>query len=176
MDLAEDFLLRDCTKDDIPAITAIYARAVLTGFGTFEIDPPSEAEMANRWRAITERYPYFVAEMNGTILGYAYANAYRARPAYLNTVENSVYVHDGLQGRGVGFRLLGRLIEATAALRYRQMVAVIGDSANKGSIRLHEKHGFAHIGTMPSVGWKHGRWLDTVLMQRALGSGDTEPA
>jgi L-amino acid N-acyltransferase YncA len=176
LDSATDFLLRDCTEADIPAITAIYAHAVLTGFGTFEIDPPSEAEMANRWRAISERYPYFVAEMSGTIVGYAYASAYRPRPAYLNTVEDSVYVRDGFQGHGIGHRLLSRLIDATTTLGYRQMVAVIGDSANKGSVRLHEKCGFAHIGTMPSVGWKQGRWLDTVIMQRPLGLGDTSPA
>lgn len=176
MDSVEELLLRDCREDDIPAITAIYAHAVLTGFGTFEIDPPSEAEMTDRWRTITARYPYFVAESSGKILGYAYASAYRPRPAYLKTVENSVYVRDGFQGRGVGHRLLGRLIEATAALGYRQMVAVIGDSANKGSVRLHEKLGFTLIGTMPSVGWKHGRWLDTVVMQRPLGPGDGAPA
>jgi L-amino acid N-acyltransferase YncA len=176
LDSAKDFVLRDCTEADIPAIAAIYAHAVLTGFGTFEIEPPTEAEMTSRWRAIRERYPYFVAEMNGAIVGYAYASAYRPRPAYLNTVEDSVYVRNGFQGHGIGHRLLDRLIEATAALGYRQMVAVIGDSANKGSVRLHEKLGFALIGTMPSVGWKQGRWLDTVIMQRALGPGDAKPA
>jgi phosphinothricin acetyltransferase len=174
---AEDLLLRDCEEDDIPSITAIYGRAVLTGFGSFEIVPPGEAEMKIRWRrAVIDHYPFIVAEDNRKILGFAYASAYRSRPAYDNTVENSVYVRDGFQGRGVGTRLLSRLVAEAAGLDYRQMVAVIGDSANKGSIRLHEKLGFTLIGTMTSVGWKHGRWLDTVLMQRALGPGDTKPA
>jgi phosphinothricin acetyltransferase len=174
---AEDLLLRDCEEDDIPSITAIYARAVLTGFGSFEIVPPGEAEMKIRWRrAVIDHYPFIVAEDNRKILGFAYASAYRLRPAYDNTVENSVYVRDGFHGRGIGTRLLSRLVAEASGLDFRQMIAVIGDSDNKGSIKLHEKVGFTLIGILPSVGWKHGRWLDTVLMQRPLGPGDTTPA
>jgi len=174
---AEDLILRPCREDDIASITAIYAHAVLTTFGTFEIVPPDEAEMKTRWRrAVLDHFPFFVAEGKHEILGFAYASAYRARPAYDNTVEDSVYVRDGVQGRGIGTRLLEHLVAEVTDLNFRQMVAVIGDSNNKGSIRLHEKLGFTLIGTMPSVGWKHGCWLDTVLMQRALGPGDTIPA
>jgi phosphinothricin acetyltransferase len=133
--------------------------------------------MKTRWRrAVGDHFPFFVAEAKDEILGFAYASAYRARTAYDTTVEDSVYVRDGVQGRGVGTRLLSRLVAEVTGLDFRQMVAVIGDSNNKGSIRLHQKLGFALIGTMPSVGWKHGCWLDTVLMQRALGPGDTAPA
>lgn len=172
----ENLLLRDCEEGDIPSIAAIYDHAVLTSLATFEIVPPGEAEMKNRWRSITiDHFPFIVAEDDRKILGFAYASAYRTRVAYDNTVENSIYVRDGFHGKGIGARLLDRLVSETTALDFRQMIAVIGDSNNKASIGLHEKLGFTRIGIMRSVGWKHGRWLDVVLMQRALGPGDTMP-
>jgi phosphinothricin acetyltransferase len=161
---------------DMPEITAIYHDAVLTGTASFELDPPDEAEMIGRREALLEGgYPYLVAEAEGRIAGYAYAGPYRARLAYRSTVENSVYVAEHARGQGIGRALLERLIEDTAARALRQMVAIIGDSANLASIRLHEAAGFAHAGVLRSVGWKHGRWLDTILMQRALGPGNTTP-
>lgn len=170
-------MVRPCELTDIPAITAIYRDAVVTGTASFELDPPDEAEMvARRERLITGRYPYLVAEIEGHLAGYAYAGEYRARPAYRGTVENSVYVAETARGRGVGRALLDALVTAAADGGFRQMVAVIGDSANSASVALHAAAGFDHIGTLRSVGWKHGRWLDTVLMQRALGPGDTAPS
>lgn len=168
--------IRLCRPDDIAAITAIYGHAVATGTASFELEPPGEAEMLGRHQALVAGgHPYLVAERDGTILGYAYAGAYRARPAYRGTVENSVYVRGDQHGRGIGRALLGALVEAATAAGFRQMVAVIGDSANAASIGLHRAAGFEPVGTLRSVGWKHGRWLDTVLMQRALGPGDTIP-
>ena len=169
-------LLRTCEPRDMGAITAIYQREVLHGRASFEVEAPDEAEMARRHQAIVAGgYPYLVAEEQGVLVGYAYASAYRPRRAYAATVENSVYVRQGAQGRGYGRALLAALIEASAERGYRQMVAVIGDSENRASVRLHEALGFAHVGTLRSVGWKHGVWLDTVLMQRALGTGDRAP-
>ena len=169
-------IVRSCEPTDIPAITAIYRDAVVTGTASFELDAPDEAEMAGRRaRLLAGRYPYLVAEIDGSLAGYAYAGEYRARPAYRGTVENSVYVAGTARGRGVGRILLDALVIAAAAGGFRQMVAVIGDSANLASVALHAAAGFDHIGTLRSVGWKHGRWLDTVLMQRALGPGDTAP-
>lgn len=171
-----DFIIRPCTGDDIPAVTAIYRHAVATGTASFEIDPPDEAEMLRRFEALRAgHHPYLVAEQAGEIAGYAYAGAYRARPAYRGTVENSVYVAPDRQGRGIGRALLAGVIEAATAGGFRQMVAVIGDSGNAASVGLHAALGFEPVGTLRSVGWKHGRWLDTVLMQRALGPGDTTP-
>ncbi len=176
MPATKEFILRDSTRADIEAITAIYGRAVLNGRGSFELDPPGETEMAARWAALAEAgSPYLVAEANGRLAGYAYAGAYRPRPAYGATVENSVYVHEDFRGKGLGRTLMVRLIAEAEARGYRQMVAVIGDSANHPSIRLHEGLGFHHVGTLRSVGWKHERWLDTVLMQRSLGMGDDVP-
>ena len=170
-------IVRPCEPHDIPAITAIYRDAVLTGTASFELDPPDEAEMASRRGALLAgRYPYLVAEIDGRLAGYAYAGEYRARPAYRGTVENSVYVAGTARGRGVGRTLLDAVVVASAEGGFRQMVAVIGDSGNLASIRLHAAAGFDHIGTLRSVGWKHGRWLDTVLMQRLLGPGDTAPS
>jgi len=171
-----DMMIRNCVARDIPAITAIYHSAVLTGTASFEIEPPDEAEMMRRREALLAgNHPYLVAEREGAILGYAYAGPYRARPAYRSTVENSVYVRDGEHGRGIGRALLTALIEEAGARSFRQMVAVIGDSANTASIGLHAALHFELVGTLRSVGWKHGRWLDTVLMQRALGLGDGAP-
>ena len=170
-------LLRPCEPRAIPEITAIYRQAVLHGTASFEIDPPDEAEMARRRAALVEAgHPYLVAELGDRVAGYAYAGPYRARLAYRSTVENSVYVAESARRTGVARNLLARLIDESAARGFRQMIAVIGDSANLASIRLHEAAGFSHTGVLRSVGWKHGRWLDTVLMQRPLGTGDQMPS
>jgi phosphinothricin acetyltransferase len=171
-----DLVIRLSAEGDIPDISAIYANAVLHGTASFELDPPSEDEMARRRAALLAGgYPYLVAARRGTLVGYAYAGGYRARPAYRSTVEDSIYVAAAAQGQGVGRALLDALIRDSTGRGFRQMIAVIGDSASKGSIRLHESLGFRHVGTLQSVGHKHGRWLDTVLMQRNLGAGATEP-
>jgi L-amino acid N-acyltransferase YncA len=168
--------LRGVRPGDIAAITRIYADAVRHGTASFEVEPPDETEMARRQQAlIANGYPYLVAESAGTVAGYAYAGPYRARPAYRWTVEDSVYVGPEFHRRGLGTRLLARLIADAQAGGFRQIIAVIGDSAQTASIALHERAGFAHIGTMRAVGFKHDKWLDTVLMQRALGKGDTAP-
>jgi len=172
--VTSELILRPCEESDVPAIAAIYGDAVLHGVATFELEPPSVQEMSARRAAIVAGgYPYLVAEIGGEVVGYAYGSSYRPRPAYGSTIENSVYVREDCQGRGVGQALLRRLIEDAAARGFRQMIAVIGDSANAASIKLHERLGFAHIGTMRSVGWKHQRWLDTVMMERPLGEGAT---
>ena len=161
---------------DIAAITRIYAGAVLHGTASFELEPPDEAGMTHRQAALlTDGYPYLVAELAGIIAGYAYAGPYRARPAYKWTVEDSIYIGPEFHRRGIGARLLARLITDAERCGFRQMIAVIGDSAQTASIALHAAAGFAMIGTMRSVGFKHGKWLDTVLMQRALGNGDVTP-
>jgi phosphinothricin acetyltransferase len=169
-------LVRPSIEADISAITAIYAHAVGHGTASFEVEPPDEAEMARRRQAVLAGgYPYLVAEIDGTLAGYAYAGAYRPRPAYRFTVEDSIYVAPDRQGSGVGRALLVALIEACEALGFRQMVAVIGDSASQGSIRLHESLGFRPVGVLEAIGFKHGRWLDAVLMQRPLGHGASMP-
>ena len=166
--------LRAATAADIPAITAIYAHAVLHGTASFELEPPDEAEMLRRMMALLQGgFPYLVAEHAGRVAGYAYAGLYRTRPAYRFTLEDSVYIDPALQRRGVGRALLYRLVLESEARGFRQMVAIIGDSAQTSSIELHRNAGFALIGTMPHVGFKFGRWLDTVVMQRALGEGAT---
>jgi L-amino acid N-acyltransferase YncA len=169
-------LVRAATAADIAAIAAIYRPAVLTGTASFELEPPDEAEMQRRFTAITAAgYPYLVAEIDGRVAGYAYASAYRSRPAYRFTVENSVYVASEAQGQGIGAALLKALIEAATANGYRLMVAVIGDSRNQASITLHRNAGFTFCGTLHSVGHKFGRWLDSVLMELPLGEGDRAP-
>ncbi len=175
-DETDDVILRPCREDDLPAVTAIYAHAVTTGRASFELEPPDEAEMGARREALVSGgYPYLVAERAGTVVAYAYAGPYRTRPAYRGTVENSVYVRPDQAGRGLGRRLLERLVDEATAAGFRQMVAVIGDSQNAASIALHAGLGFRPVGVLESVGWKHGTWLDTVLMQRALGPGDRTP-
>nr|WP_304363813.1 GNAT family N-acetyltransferase [Jiella sp. LLJ827] len=166
-------MLRPAEEADLAAITAIYAEQVLHGTATYELVPPDEAEMRQRFRAVTGKgYPYLVAEAgDGTILGYAYAGGYRTRPAYNWLVEDSIYLAPEARGKGIGWELIERLIEDCTHLGFRQMLAVIGGAENRGSIRLHEKAGFQMIGTMPATGLKFGRWIDTVLMQRALGEG-----
>ncbi len=169
-----DLIVRACRPADMAAVTAIYRHAVLNGTGTFELVPPDAEEMGARFAKVAaDGYPSLVAADGATVSGYAYAAAYRDRPAYRFTVENSVYVHPEHQGRGIGRALLAALVAAAAAAGFRQMVAVIGDSGNLGSLRLHEGAGFSRTGVLRSCGWKHGRWLDVVLMQRALATGDT---
>jgi phosphinothricin acetyltransferase len=171
-----NLVVRIATPDDIPAITAIYQPAVREGLASWVYDPPDEAEMRRRFEAIqVGGYPYLVAERDGRVVGYSYASAYRPRPGYRFTVENSVYVAAEAQRGGVARALLKELISRCAAAGFRQMVAVIGDSANTPSIQLHRSLGFTFSGIIHAIGWKHGRWLDTVLMQRALGPGDTTP-
>jgi L-amino acid N-acyltransferase YncA len=164
--------IRLTVEADLPSITAIYEHAVRFGTATFELIPPDLAEMTRRYRALIDgRFPYFVAVLDGRVAGYAYAGPYRPRPAYRFTVENSVYLDPAVHRRGIGLRLMARLIAECDARGFRQMIAVIGDSANAGSIGLHRRCGFQMIGTHPNVGLKFGRWLDTVMMQRALGEG-----
>lgn len=169
-----EIIIRAATSLDLPIITAIYRHHVLHGTGTFETQAPDEAEMARRWEEVQSRkLPWLVALRGQEVVGYAYANWFRAREAYRFTVEDSIYVApDGL-GQGVGGRLLDALIEACTGSGARQMLAVIGDSENAGSIGVHRSRGFADLGRMPAVGWKFDRWLDVVLMQRALGAGAT---
>ena len=168
--------VRRATAAEIPAITAIYAEAVLHGTATFEIEPPDETEMARRMQALLARhFPYFVAERAGSVAGYAYAGPYRDRPAYDWCVEDSIYVAPEFHRTGIGRRLLARLVAESEASGYRQMLSVIGDSANSASVGVHAAAGFRLIGTFRSVGFKHGKWLDTVLMQRPLGQGDGAP-
>lgn len=162
-------LIRPATHADLAAITAIYAHHVVHGAASFETDPPDLAEITRRFDEIARRdLPYLAAEIDGAVRGYAYAGPYRPRPAYRFTVEDSIYVHPEFHRRGIGAKLLSSLIEACRERPVRQMVAIIGDSANHASIRLHEQHGFRHVGTLENVGHKFDRWLDTVLMQLSL--------
>jgi len=168
--------LRDAGEADIAAITAIYARHVRTGTATFELEPPDAPEMLHRWRSITSGgLPYLVAVDASEVIGYAYAAPYRPRPAYRFTVEDSIYVRNDAHGRGVGRTLLAELIDRCTHAGARQMVAVIGDAHNAASIRLHAALGFRHVGVLASVGYKFARWLDVIVMQRALGPGDSAP-
>lgn len=168
--------IRPARPADIPRIVAIYRHHVLTGFSTFEVVPPDAGEMARRLADIVSRgMPYLVAELEGVVAGYAYANTYRTRPAYRHTVEDSIYLDDAYVRRGIGRALLDALVAQSAARGFRQMVAVIGDSGNAGSIALHSACGFQPAGVLPAVGWKLGRWVDSVLMQRALGAGSGAP-
>jgi phosphinothricin acetyltransferase len=170
-------LIRPSTEADVPAIAAIYAHHVRHGGGTFELEPPDAAEMQRRRADVLGKpLPWLVAERGGEPLGYAYANHFRPRPAYRFCLEDSVYVAPGAQGQGVGRLLLAELLARCTALGARQMLAVIGDADNAASIRLHRALGFRHAGVLQASGWKFGRWLDVVLMQRALGSGASGPA
>ncbi|WP_137178038.1 GNAT family N-acetyltransferase [Roseomonas sp. AR75] len=169
--------IRDSRAEDIPAITAIYGHWVASGLASFELSPPSADEMAKRREAILAAgFPYLVAEgEGGRVLGYAYASHWRTRPAYRFSCENSVYVHKDAGRGGIGRTLLEALIARCAAQGLRLMVAVIGDSANASSIGLHRACGFTMTGTLPAVGWKFDRWVDSVLMTRPLGEGATTP-
>lgn len=169
--------LRDSRDDDVAVIQAIYAQHVRHGTGSFELEPPGEAEMhARRADVLKNGFPHLVAEVDGEVVGFAYVNWFRTRPAYRFTVEDSIYVAQGRVGGGIGRRLLEELVTRCEAMGCRQMIAVIGDSANTGSIAVHARCGFRFAGTMRSTGWKFDRWLDTVFMQRELGAADREPA
>jgi L-amino acid N-acyltransferase YncA len=169
-----DMSIRPAAPRDLSAITGIYDHAVRHGTASFEIEPPDQAEMARRQHELLAGdYPYLVAECAGTVAGYAYAGPHRTRPAYRWSVEDSIYIDPQMQGRGIGRALLDRLIVESEARGFRQMIAVIGDSANTASIELHRAAGFRLVGTLDNVGFKFGRWLDSVLMQRPLGPGAT---
>jgi phosphinothricin acetyltransferase len=174
-DPAATFSIRPAAEADIEAVQRIYAHHVLTGLASFEETPPDAAELTRRWRAIVDAgLPYLCAVgADGALVGYAYAGPYRPRSAYRFTVEDSVYVAPGASGRGIGRSLLRQLIDICAGLGKRQMIAVIGDSGNTASIALHRACGFELTGTFHAIGFKHGRWVDSVLMQRALGPGST---
>ena len=175
--LTPSLLIRPSTTDDLPAITAIYAQAVLHGTGTFELDPPDQPEMARRRDDVRSKgLPWLVAQARGQVLGYAYANHFRPRRAYRFCLEDSIYLHPDARGQGVGRVLLAELLGRCEAAGARQMLAVIGDAANAGSIGVHAALGFDHTGVLKASGWKFDRWLDVVLMQRALGPGAALPA
>jgi phosphinothricin acetyltransferase len=169
--------IRASIESDIPAITAIYRHHVLHGTGTFEIDPPSEQDMtARRADVLSRGLPYLVAEgKDSQILGFSYANWFKPRPAYRFSAEDSIYVADGARGQGLGRLLLQALSDQAQAAGVRKLLAVIGDSANAGSIGVHRAAGFSEIGVMRSMGWKFDRWLDIVLMEKTLGEGDSTP-
>ncbi|MGD1037740.1 MAG: N-acetyltransferase family protein [Roseiarcus sp.] len=170
---AAEFAVRDAREADMPAVQRIYAHYVLNVLATFEETRPILEDMIiRRRRTLDLGAPYLVAEMEGQIVGYCDATAYHSRPAYSYTLEDSVYVADGLGGRSLGTALLGELIARCQAGPWRQMVAIIGDSANRASIALHRRFGFEHVGTLGAVGFKFGRWVDTPLMRRALGAGE----
>ena len=174
-DLSE-LIVRASTEADVARCVEIYGHHVLHGTASFEVDPPDLAEMKKRRAAVLDLgLPHLVAERAGRVMGYAYAGNWRPRPAYKFSVEDSIYVDNEAVGQGVGRALLSVLIDQCTALGKRQMVAVIGDSAQTPSIRLHASCGFEMVGTIKSIGFKFGRWLDSVLMQRALGLGDTTP-
>ena len=168
--------VRDAAQGDLAALHAIYSHHVLHGLASFEEVPPDAAEMRRRYDEITGRgLPFLVAVEDLSVLGFGYCAPYRARSAYRYALEDSVYVRDGQFGKGIGSRLLAGLIARCERLDYRQVIAVIGDSANANSIALHARHGFLRVGTLRSTGYKFGRWVDSVLMQRPLGSGDGTP-
>lgn len=170
---AAPIVIRNCEEKDVPTVTAIYRHHVLTSPATFELEPPDAEEMLRRYRSIVSGgFIYLVAERDAEIVGYAYVSTYRARPAYRFTVENSVYVRPGNERRGVGRMLLQALLAECEKKPFRQVIAVIGDSANAASIELHRALGFRMVGNFKSVGFKFGRWLDSVLMQKDIGAGD----
>jgi L-amino acid N-acyltransferase YncA len=165
-------LVRDCREQDLEAVREIYALEVLQGTASFELEPPDLIELTARWRVIRgARLPYVVAEAEGRIAGFAYAGLYRARAGYRHTVEDSVYVAAWARRRGISYALLDAVIARATARGMRQMVAIIGDSAHEASIAAHQRAGFRTVGVLEGVGCKFGRWLDTVIMQRALGEG-----
>lgn len=170
-------LIRPSTDADIPAITAIYTHHVLHGTGTFEIDPPSVSDMAaRRTDVLSKGLPYLIAQEGGQVLGFAYCNWFKPRPAYRFSAEDSIYLAPDATGRGVGRRLLSALAAEAEAAGLRKLIAVIGDSANAGSIGVHRALGFTEVGVIRACGWKFERWLDIVLMEKSLGAGDSQPA
>ncbi|MBI4275206.1 MAG: N-acetyltransferase [Rhizobiales bacterium] len=167
-------LIRNASLSDVPAVARIYGHAVEHGTASFEVNPPDEIEIRKRMQALLDgNFPYLVAELDGGVAGYAYARLYRTRPAYRFTLEDSVYIDPAAQGRGIGRLLLDRLLAESEQRGYRQMIALIGDSAQLPSIALHRAAGFRFVGNIENVGYKFGRWLDSVIMQRALGDGAT---
>lgn len=169
-------LVRPAAPQDLSAIQSIYAYHVLHGLASFEEEPPAVEEMRRRFEDVTGRgLPYLAAEENGEVLGYGYCALYRSRSAYRFTLEDSIYVKNGRQGKGIGKALLAELILRCEKLKYRQIIAVIGDSANAASIAVHASLGFVRAGNLRSTGYKFGRWVDSVLMQRPIGGGDMTP-
>jgi phosphinothricin acetyltransferase len=173
--MTTDFEIRPTEEADLPLVTAIYGEAVRNGTASYEIEPPSLEEMTRRWRELAAKnYPHLVAVRDGAVIGYAYAGPYRPRPAYRYSVEDSIYIAPKAQGRGIGRALLAELIAVSERLGFRQMIAVIGGGTeHPASVRLHLTLGFRQVGVIDASGFKHGRWLDTVLMQRPLGAGRT---
>ena len=175
--MLSDFSIREATPADLTAITAIYAQAVREETASFELEPPDATEMGRRFAVLASKnYPYVcAADAAGSVLGYAYAGPYKARPAYRWTVENSVYLAPRARGRGIGKALTAEIVARCGALGFRRMVAIIGGADHLASIRMHERLGFTRVGTLPGTGFKHGRWLDTVMLQLPLGDGNTTP-
>lgn len=173
---ASAHVIRPSRADDLAAIQGVYAWNVLNGTGTFELEPPDVAEMTRRWLDVTGKgLPWLVAEVDGRVVGYAYANVFRPRPAYRFCLEDSIYLEPQAAGHGLGRLLLAELLARCEAHGARQMVAVIGDSGNHASVNVHASLGFERTGLMKSAGRKFDRWIDVVLMQRTLGQGDTAP-
>lgn len=170
--MSDKIIVRPWQETDVPDITRIYAHHVLHGTASWELTPPDEAEMRRRAESVRAgAYPYIVAEIDGRVVGYAYANSYRPRPAYRFTVEHSIYIDNDVRRTGIGGVLMEALVDICTESGFRQMIAVIGDSENRQSICFHEKNGFAHAGKIDNIGFKFGRWLDQILMQRTLGEG-----
>jgi len=168
--------IRPSQDTDLPQITAIYAHHVLNGTGTFETSPPSEADMATRRADVLGKgLPYLVAEEDGRVLGFAYCQWFKPRPAYRFSAEDSIYLHADAAGKGLGKELLAALADAAQAVGVRKLIAVIGDSNNLGSVGVHRSLGFSPVGMFKSCGWKFGKWLDIVLMEKAIGEGDSTP-
>ena len=169
-------LIRPSSDADLPAITAIYAHHVLHGTGSFETEPPSVADMmARRADVLSKGLPYLVVEQDGKIAGFAYGNWFKPRPAYRYSVEDSIYMAPDLQGKGLGRALLAELMARFEAVGIRKVMAIVGDSANTGSVGIHLALGFTQVGIVDSCGWKFGAWRDIVIMQKTIGLGDTQP-
>ncbi|SFM07831.1 GNAT family N-acetyltransferase [Variovorax sp. OV329] len=167
--------IRPSQDDDVAQITAIYAHHVLNGTGTFETEPPSPTDMAaRRADVLSKNLPYLVAEEDGKVLGFAYCNWFKPRPAYRFSAEDSIYIADSARGKGVGAQLLAALEKAAEAVNVRKLIAVIGDSANVGSVGVHRKQGFSQVGVIKDCGWKFGEWRDIVLMEKVIGAGSSE--
>jgi L-amino acid N-acyltransferase YncA len=169
--------IRPSADADVKDVTAIYAHHVLHGTGTFETVPPTEADMAARRADVLGKgLPYLVAEEGGQVLGFAYCQWFKPRPAYRFSAEDSIYLHPDARGKGLGKQLLAELARQAEAAGIRKLIAVIGDSGNAGSVGVHRSLGFTQVGIFQSCGWKFGRWLDIVLMEKFIGAGDTTPA
>jgi len=166
--------IRPSRDEDVETITAIYAHHVLHGTGTFETEPPSATDMAaRRADVLSKKLPYLVAERDGEILGFAYCNWFKPRPAYRFSAEDSIYLANGARGQGLGSKLLDALSQSAESVGVRKLIAVIGDSANAGSIGVHRAQGFTHVGVLKDCGWKFGEWRDVVLMEKVLGEGSS---